>query len=54
MRSVEVQVIDEAQGGRIIMRMRFCNLDEAARVRIERFLAGRKNGVFSFYGMRHE
>ena len=47
--STKVQVItlDEAQGGRIIMRMR-CNLDEAARVRIERFLAGRKDSVFSF------
>ena len=49
--SVKVQVItlDESQGGRIVMRMRFCNIDDASRVRIERFLAGRKkNGVFSF------
>ena len=49
--SVKVQVItlDEAQGGRIVMRMRFCNLDEASRGRIERFLAGRKkSGVFNF------
>ena len=44
---VQVITLDEAQGGRIVMRMRFCNIDDASRVRIERFLSGRKvNGVF--------
>ena len=55
--STKVQVItlDEAQGGRIIMRMRFCNLDEASRVRIERFLAAVKRTVsFHSHGMQHD